>query len=81
MNAESINWVFIIFPLLAMNEVSKSNNDLLKANILYTIGNIWSIFYFIYTAQWSWLSLYAVFTFMSIRGIITHRKKREGVTQ
>jgi len=64
-----LSWVFNFFAVLGAFEGSKKKVNAGLMNFFYSINNIFSIFYFIYLNEWSFLVLSSVFLIFSIRGI------------
>lgn len=73
------SWVANFFACAGAFESSLhySKINALRMNILFSIANCYSVFYFIYTLQYPYILLQFLFLFLSIKGIIFNCKKEE----
>lgn len=71
-------WIANIFACMGAYESSRPHfkSNLFRMNILFTIANIYSIFYFIYTMQYPYLILQLIFLTLSVKGIIVNKKQK-----
>lgn len=73
------SWIANLFACGGAYESSKPQSRLnpMRMNLLFTIANIYSVFYFISTDQYPYLLLQSVFLVLSVKGIINNYRKKK----
>jgi len=72
-----ISWFFNFIAVCGAIEGSKKKVNAGLMNFFFSINNVFSIFYFVYLKEWSFLILSSVFLILSIRGMSNYWKNKK----
>lgn len=74
-----ISWFANGLAILGAWETSRPKANLLKTNLLYLCANLYSVIYFLYSAQWPYFILYLVFLIFAFKGVYSNLQMRNSV--